>query len=248
MKRLLLLLCVCLFSFQIWAQNRTVTGKIADENGNPLSGASVLVKGTQIGTVTDQSGHFSISVPANAKTFVISSVNFVENEVAISDNLSVTLKSVTGNLAEVVVVAYGTQKKSEITSAISTVSADAIKNQQVVSAGQALQGTAPGVVVVNANGQPGENPVIRIRGIASIAASADPLIVLDGIPYDGNLNMINPSDIDNFSILKDASATALYGSRAANGVILITTKSGKKNSATAITLSAVYGVSSRAIQ
>jgi TonB-linked SusC/RagA family outer membrane protein len=249
MSKFTLLVCGLVMLYgQMMAQSRIVSGSVTDEKGNPIPGATVQIKGSRRGTTTTPEGIFSLAVPASAKTLVISSVNFTSQEIPIADKLSIVLKAVSANLQEVVVVAYGTQKKSEITSAISTVNADAIKNQQVVSVGQALQGTAPGVLVVNTNGQPGENPIIRIRGIASIAASADPLIVLDGIPFDGNLNMINPGDIENFSVLKDASATALYGSRAANGVILINTKSGKRNAAPAITLSAVYGVSSRAVK
>lgn len=247
MKKILLFFSLILLYGHLLAQSRIISGKVQDEKGNPVPGASIQVKGSRRGTSTTADGVFSISAPANVKFLTVSSVNFAAQEVPVSDNMTVVLKPATAsNLQEVVVVAYGTQKKSEITSAISVVDAKAIGNQQVTSVGQALQGTAPGVMVVNDNGQPGENPVIRIRGIASIAASADPLIVLDGIPYDGNLNMINPNDIDNFSVLKDASATALYGSRAANGVILINTKAGKRNAVPTITLSALYGRSSRA--
>jgi TonB-linked SusC/RagA family outer membrane protein len=249
MRKIAFLCSLVLLCGQLLAQSRIISGKVQDEKGNPVPGASVQIKGSRRGTSTTQDGVFSISVPASAKAVVVSSVNFSSQEIPISENMTIVLKpAVNANLQEVVVVAYGTQKKSEVTAAVSTVNADAIKNQQVVSVGQALQGTAPGVMVVNTNGQPGENPTIRIRGIASISASADPLIVLDGVPYDGNLNMINPSDIENFSVLKDASATALYGSRAANGVILINTKSGRKNATPNITLSATYGISSRAIK
>jgi len=249
MRKILLFFSLILMCGQLLAQGRIISGKVQDEKGNPVPGASVQIKGSSRGTSTATDGTFSISAPSNAKFLTVSSVNFAALEIAISDNMTVVLKPASAaNLQEVVVVAYGTQKRSEVTSAISVVDAKAISNQQVTSVGQALQGTAPGVMVVNTNGQPGENPVIRIRGIASIAASAAPLIVVDGIPYDGNLNMINPNDIDNFSILKDASATALYGSRAANGVILINTKAGKRNSAPSITLSALYGRSSRAIK
>lgn len=246
-KSAFLMLCFFLATLQLLAQDRAISGKVTDEKGAAIQGATVLVKGTTKGAATNADGTFSLSVPASAKNLVISAINFADQTVAISDNVSVSLKSSTGSLQEVVVVAYGSQKKSEITSAISTVNAETIKNQQIVSVGQALQGTAPGVLVVNTNGQPGSNPTIRIRGIASIAASAAPFIVLDGIPFDGNLNMINPNDIESFSILKDAAASALYGSRAGNGVILINTKMGKRNAAPAITLSTTYGVSSRAI-
>ncbi|MHA4808363.1 SusC/RagA family TonB-linked outer membrane protein [Flavitalea flava] len=248
MRKIAFVLCtLVLFCGSLWAQSRIVSGKVVDDKGNPVEGASIQIKGSRRGTSTTTDGVFSISAPSASRILVVSSLNFTTQEVPISENLTFVLKAIPiNNLQEVVVVAYGIQKKTEITGAVSVVQAETIKNQQVVSIGQALQGTAPGVQVVNTNGQPGQNPVIRIRGTASIAASPDPLIVLDGIPYDGNLNMINPTDIDNFSILKDASATALYGSRGANGVILINTKTGKKNAPPSISLSAVYGLSSRA--
>jgi len=229
MRKVLLFFTLILLYGQLLAQSRIISGKVQDEKGNPVPGASIQIKGSRRGTSTTTDGVFSISAPANAKLLLVSSVNFAPQELPISENMIIVLQPAPASgLQEVVVVAYGTQKRSEVTSAISVVDAKAISNQQVTTVGQALQGTAPGVMVVNGNGQPGENPTIRIRGIASIAASAAPLIVLDGIPFDGNLNMINPNDIDNFSVLKDASATALYGSRAANGVILITTKKGKR--------------------
>jgi len=249
MRNILLFFSLLLLVSELPAQSRIISGKVQDEKGNPVPGASIQIKGSRRGTSTTADGVFSISAPSSAKILVVSSVNFAAQEIPVSDNIVVVLKpAAASNLQEVVVVAYGTQKKSEVTSAISVVDAKTIGNQQVTSVGQALQGTAPGVMVVNDNGQPGENPVIRIRGIASIAANASPLIVVDGIPYDGNLNMINPNDIENFSVLKDASATALYGSRAANGVILINTKSGKRNATPSITLSALYGRSSRAVR
>jgi len=248
MRKIALLCSLIFLCGQLWAQSRIISGTVLDEKGNPIPGASIQIKGSRRGTSTTTDGVFSISVPATAKRISVSSVNYATQEIAISENMTIVMKlAANPNLQEVVVVAYGTQKKSEVTAAISVVNADAIKNQQVVSVGQALQGTAPGVLVVNTNGQPGENPTIRIRGIASLGASADPLIVVDGAIFDGNINMINPADIDNFSILKDASATALYGSRAANGVILINTKAGRKNAAPNINLTATYGISSRAV-
>lgn len=236
-----------LFLFSSTAQTSTLRGTVVDETDNPVANASVTLKGTNIGTTTDQEGHFALTI-SSPGTLVISSVNFVTTEIGVTPDSTpfIRLQTADESLSEVIVVAYGTQRRSEVTSAISTVSAATIKNQQIVSVGQALQGTAPGVMVVNSNGQPGENPAIRIRGVASLLASASPLIVLDGIVYEGNMNMISPNDIDNISVLKDATASALYGSRAANGVILINTKSGKKNSGPEITLTTLYGVSSRA--
>lgn len=216
----------------------------------PLITASVAVKGASTGTTTDQQGNYTLTVPANARTLIISYVGMRDKEVDISGEgttYNVSLSATTRDMQEVVVVAYGTQRRKDITSAISVVDEQTIKRQQVTSVTQALQGTAPGVVVINTTGQPGDNPVIRIRGIASVNASAEPLIVLDGVPFDGNLNMLNPNDIENFSILKDAVATALYGSRGANGVILITTKSGRRNQQPVLSLNSTFGVSSRAL-
>ena len=249
MKSFILIILVVAGALPCLAQNVTIRGRVADTSGIPVSGVSVTARGNATGVATSADGSFSITVPAGTKTLVLSSVGYANQEVSIGNqtSLDIVLNKVEKQLEAVVVVAYGTQKRKEITSAISTVNADAIRAQQVTSVGQALQGTASGVMVVNSSGQPGENPVIRIRGIASVNAAADPLIVLDGIPFNGNLNMISPNDIDNFSVLKDATATALYGSRAANGVILINTKSGRKNAAPVITVSAVRGYSSRAV-
>ena len=234
--------------YSVNAQMRNFSGRVIDQKGDPVVNATVEIKGTNTATTTDDLGQFSISVDRTG-TLVVSSVGFVTKQISADvENPVIHLASAQKALDEVVVVAYGTQKRSEVTSAISTVSAATIKDQQIVSVGQALQGTAAGVIVVNNNGQPGENPTIRIRGVASLLASADPLIVLDGIVFQGNLNMINPNDIESFSVLKDATATALYGSRAANGVILINTKQGKKGGAPSVTISGTYGVSSRAVK
>lgn len=232
-----------------WAQSRTVTGKVTDKNGVPLPGVSVTIKNASTGTQTNDDGTFSLTVPNAARTLLFSFVGYNPQDVSIgrSNTLNVTLVNEEKKLDEVVVVAYGTQRKREVTGSVAVVDEKAIRRQQVTSVGQALQGTAAGVMVVNNSGQPGENPQIRIRGIASLNASAEPLLVLDGIPFDGNLNMINPNDIENFSVLKDGTATALYGSRAAAGVILINTKRGKKGAAPAIALSSTFGVASRAL-
>lgn len=232
-----------------WAQTRTVTGKVTDKNGIALPGVSVTIKGSSTGTQTNDNGDFSLTVPGNARTLVFTYVGYTVQEVSIGRNntINVSLTTEEKKLDEVVVVAYGTQRKREVTGSVAVVDERAIKRQQVTTVGQALQGTASGVMVVNNSGQPGDNPQIRIRGIASLNANAEPLLVLDGIPFDGNLNMINPNDIENFSVLKDGTATALYGSRAAAGVILINTKRGRKGTAPSIALSSTFGVASRAL-
>ncbi|WP_128545291.1 SusC/RagA family TonB-linked outer membrane protein [Larkinella soli] len=249
MKTILSITVVLLLAVQAWAQDVSVTGKVtAAEDGINLPGVSVVVKGTSTGTTTNPEGTYRLSVPPNA-TLVFSYVGYMPQEVTVQNRstINVSLSADVRSLQEVVVVAYGQQTRRALTGAVSAVNADQIRAQQVVSPVQALQGTAPGVLVVNGSGQPGDNPAIRIRGVGSINASSNPLIVVDGIPFQGNINSINPGDIDNISVLKDASAAALYGSRAANGVILITTKMGRKGT-TEISVYSSYGVSSRAVK
>ena len=249
MRRVLLfLLCAVIGFTQLAAQGRVITGTVTDGK-TPLSGATVAVVGATNTTTTDAEGKFSFSVPASARQLEVSFVGFTTQVVSIgtSTNLSVRLQAANESLSEVVVVAYGQQQKKAVTGAVSSISSDKIAKQQVVSATQALQGLASGVVVINTTGQPGENPTIRIRGIGSVNASAAPLVVVDGVPFDANLSNINPNDIESMNVLKDATATALYGSRAANGVILITTKTGKKGRDAAINVYSSYGVSSRAV-
>ncbi|MEJ7768355.1 MAG: TonB-dependent receptor [Chitinophagaceae bacterium] len=252
MKKIQLLFVMLFFVVQTFAQTKTLSGKVTDRvTGSPLSGVSITItrKGASQGVQTSSDGSFSIAVPENVKSLSFSYIGYTTTEVSVRDRLTidVSLSTEEKKLDEVVVVAYGSERKKDITSAISTVDEKTIRRQQVTTVAQALQGTASGVMVVNNNGQPGENPEIRIRGIASINASAEPLIVLDGVPFDGNLNAINPNDIETFSVLKDATATALYGSRAAAGVILITTKSGRKGQAPSIEVTSVFGASSRSV-
>ena len=249
-KFLLLMLCSLFLTAEVMAQNRTVSGTITDEKGTGLENVTVTVKGTNIGTSTILDGSFTLNVPANATTLVASRVGFEQREISIAgqSNITIRLATVNSSMAEVVVVAYGQQQRKAVTGAISTVKADAIQKQQVTSAVAAIQGLAAGVLVINNTGQPGENPTIRIRGIASKQASADPLVVVDGIPFNGNLNILNPNDIESINVLKDATATALYGSRAANGVLLITTKQGRRNQPAQINAYTSYGWVSRAIE
>ena len=250
-KGLFLFLFVFVTGVAMAQETKEVTGTVTDADGAPVAGATVRVVGGRAGTATDASGEFKFTVLNNIQAITVNAIGYQEQTVSLTGGplLGALLRSEGATEAgdEVVVVGYGTQTKKEITSAVTTISASAIANQQVTSVGQALQGLAPGVVVVNATGQPGENPQIRIRGIGSINASASPLIVVDGIPYYGAFNSINQNDVESMSVLKDAAATALYGSRAANGVILITTKKGR----TAVPLIEAYastGWSSRAVK
>lgn len=250
--RIPLWIAVCLLilgSRLTQAQDATVTGRVVNAEDNlPMPGVSVVLKGSTTGTTTNAEGTYRLTVPSSA-TLVFSFVGFLPQEVPLQgrSSLNIAMNPDVRSLQEVVVVAYGQQTRRALTGAVSSVNAEQIRSQQIVSATQALQGTAPGVQVVNTSGQPGDNPAIRIRGVGSINASANPLIVVDGVPFQGNINSINPGDVESMSVLKDASAAALYGSRAANGVILITTKSGKKG-APEINVFSTYGVSSRAVR
>src|SRR6185312_10957934 len=186
-KLLLTLSAIFLLLLGGYAQKRTITGIVTDEKGNPIANATVQVKGTQVGTTTNADGTYSISAPQNGKILIFSSVNSESQQVPIgSDNvINLSMKNANTVLAEVVVTAYGATRKKAFTGTASTLKADDIKDLQVSSIGNLLQGTASGVLVSNDNGQPGENPEIRIRGIGSINASASPLIVVDNAPYDG---------------------------------------------------------------
>lgn len=223
-------------------------GRVTDSDGAPLIGATVEVKGTSIATKTDQEGNFSLDV-AQGQTLVISFVGYQVREVRV-DNLSVplTIQLVPNEavLDEVVVVSYGTQKKKEITGAISDIDAGKLKDQPVGQLLNKLQGRLAGVQINQTSGTPGQGMSIKIRGAASIGAGNNPLYVVDGIPIVGGafgIGNINPNEVENISVLKDASAASLYGSRAANGVVLITTKKAKAGQ-TQVTLSALYGMTS----
>ena len=205
-----------------------VSGTVTDEDGTPLPGASVLVKGSTNGTQTDFDGKFTIDTDSNA-ILVISYIGFIKQEVAVSgkSTIAVILLEDTSKLDEVVVVGYGSQKKEAVTGAVSTISSDVITATPVPSFTEAMQGRLPGVVVTN-NGGPGVDPIVRIRGIGSISFASNPLYVVDGYPV-GGLNDFDNNDIESISVLKDASSTAIYGSRASNGVVLVSTKKGRSN-------------------
>ncbi|MCX2453992.1 TonB-dependent receptor [Pedobacter sp. PLR] len=228
-----------------------VSGKVIEKGTQlPLPGVSVLIKGSKVGTTTDQSGNFSIQLPKEQETLSFSFLGFSSQEIPAhaGQNLKVSLADASNDLDEVVVVAYGTTKKRDITGAVSRINGEQLQNRQVSNITKALQGLAPGVQAVASSGQPGTSATIRIRGIGSINASSSPLYVVDGNPYSGDLSSINPSDVESISVLKDAASSALYGSRGANGVIIITTKSGKKNRETQINASFSQGISDRSVK
>lgn len=207
----------------------TVSGKVTSENGDPLPGVSVLEKGTNNGTVTDSEGGYTFSVSNENVTLVFSFIGYASQEIALSgrSTVDVTMVEDVVSLGEVVVVGYGTQRKTDLTGAVSSIKVSDIAQFPTARVDQALQGRSSGVYVLNTDGSPGGNTMIRIRGLNSINGGNEPLVVIDGL-QGGNLNSLNPNDIASMEILKDASATAIYGSRGANGVILITTKLGKQ--------------------
>lgn len=249
MRRLLfLLLGMMLISAQLLAQNRTVTGKVTDSKGNGIANATINVKGTKIGTSTSSDGEFSLSIPSNSTTLIVTSVGFEQTEVSIvgKSTTSIVLNSKSGNMDEVVVVAYGSVKKGEATSSTAQVNYNNFKNRPVTNISSVLEGAATGIITLSANGQPGSSQSVRVRGFGSINAGNDPLYVVDGIVYNGGLSNFNMDDIESVSVLKDAASTALYGARGANGVIIITTKKGRKNK-NQIGFKTTQGFSSRAL-
>jgi len=221
------------------AQTRVITGKVFDEKGAPIANASVLVKGTTIGTTTKEDGSFSLNIPASAKELVIASVNYARQEILIttSNTYAARLKATSDDLEEVVVTGYQQSKRKEVNAAVSTISAKQIQNIPVTSVDRLLQGRAAGVQVNATNGIPGGPVNILIRGAGSINAGNAPLFVVDGVQINGTttniqtqtnpIAFLNPNDIETFDILKDAAATSIYGARGGNGVVLITTKKGK---------------------
>jgi iron complex outermembrane receptor protein len=256
MKRLLHVIFVPVFLFisiSLLAQDRVVTGKVTDsKDGSPVVGASVQPKGSRTGTSTGADGSFRVSMPQGSNTLVVSSAEFERQEIDVTNqtNVDVSLKATATGLTEVVVIGYGTARKKDLTGAVASVQAKDFNKGTYTSPDQLIQGKAAGVLVINNTGQPGGSTTIRIRGSSSIRSGNQPLFVIDGVPLSGGssrpggrggdfgsdggnpLNYLNPNDIANIEILKDASATAIYGSRGANGVVLIATKRGKTGAPT----------------
>lgn len=270
MRRLLLFAIVAVFGVQVWAQDKTVTGRVtAEEDGSPIPGVTVLVKGmTGRGTTTNVGGNYTLSVPQAGTTLQFSFVGKIPQQIAVgsSNVINVVMKPDLLGLDEVVIIGYGSQKKSDLTGALSTVSGEKLRSTITTNIDQALQGRLAGVQVTQNSGQPGGAASLRIRGSSSITGSSEPLYVIDAIPFQGDgqviagfdwaggangqnrvnpLSTINPADIVSIEVLKDASASAIYGSRAANGVVLITTKHGKPGEAK-VTYNTYYAVQSLA--
>lgn len=240
-----LLLLLCLIPLWGFAQNITVKGIVKDNFGEPIIGANVTEKGTTNGMITDLDGNFSLTVQKNS-TLVISYIGYVTQEIPIKGNanLNITLKEDSKALEEVVVIGYGTARKSDVTGSIASVGGDKLREIPATNITYALQNRIAGVDMAQTSSQPGATMQIRIRGTRSLTASNDPLVVLDGIPFMGNLSDINPGDIKSMDILKDASSTAIYGSRGANGVILITTNKGAQGTPAKFTYNGYVGAKS----
>ena len=240
-----LLLLLCLIPLWSVAQNITVKGIVKDNFGEPVIGANVTEKGTTNGMITDLDGNFSLTVQKNA-TLVISYIGYITQEIAVKGNanLNITLKEDSKALEEVVVIGYGTARKSDVTGSIASVGGDKLREMPATNITYALQNRIAGVDMAQTSSQPGATMQIRIRGTRSLTASNDPLVVLDGIPFMGNLSDINPGDIKSMDILKDASSTAIYGSRGANGVILITTNKGAQGTPAKFTYNGYVGAKS----
>ncbi|MDR1257960.1 MAG: TonB-dependent receptor [Tannerellaceae bacterium] len=242
-----LLFSLCLGVQCLIAQQSGITGVVNGDDGEPLIGASIIVKGTSTGTVTDYDGKFSLNAPQGA-TLVVSYVGMITQEVSARANLRIVLASDLQALDEVMVVAYGTARKSSFTGSATAIGAQALEKRVLTNVTTALEGNVPGLQVTSGMGQPGATPTFRIRGFGSINSGTDPLIVLDGAIFDGSFMDINPNDIESLTVLKDASSTSLYGSSAGNGVILVTTKQGKgENGSHTVNVSVSQGFSQRGI-
>lgn len=230
---------VLFLSLDVAAQTITASGQIFDSQNGPLIGVSVLEKGTSNGTVSDVNGRFSLNTNHNA-TLIFSYIGYLSKEAQANSNMSITLRENNTVLDEVVVVGYGSVKRKDVTTAVSSVSAKDMDMRPIVSAAQMIQGKAAGVTISQPNGAPGADMTVRVRGTTSFNGSNSPLYVVDGVPVD-NIGFIAPNDIENIQILKDASSASIYGSRAANGVVIISTKSGQHNNAK-ITINAQMGI------
>ncbi|MBR4829499.1 MAG: TonB-dependent receptor plug domain-containing protein [Muribaculaceae bacterium] len=247
MKRIYSLLASLLLVSMAALAQVTVHGTVVQASDNePIIGATVTVVGTKTGTATDLDGHFTVTVPNSNSQLNISYIGMTSVTVKAENGMVVELHSNTQDLDEVVVVAYGTAKKSELTGAVSQVTSKQIEARPVTTVTAALEGTTTGLVVNSTYGQPGNDASVRIRGFASITGNNSPLYVIDGVPYGGNISDLNSADIESVTVLKDATSSSLYGNRAGNGVILINTKKGR-NDKVRINASVMMGTYNRGI-
>jgi TonB-linked SusC/RagA family outer membrane protein len=240
MRYWLVLYLILIVTAGAWAQGIAVKGKVTDEKGEASPGVTVLLKGTTNGTTTDANGNFSLEVPTGTGTLVVSFMGYKTQEVALNNRTSVNISLApdTKALEEVVVVGYGTQRAQDVTGAVAPISMKNVQDQAVAGLDQAMSGQIAGVQISSSNGVPGGGPAIQVRGVGAVGAGSQPLYVVDGFPLattsgqtSNPINDIPPQDIESITVLKDASATAIYGSRGANGVVMITTKKGKSGKA-----------------
>ena len=245
---MMVLLAFLTIGVQVFAQN-SVAGKVTDESGEPLVGASVLVKGTHTGTVTDLDGNYKLAGVSSNSVLVFSSIGYktVEATVGNQKNIYVVLPEDTEYLDDVVVVGYGTARRADVTGSIASVDGGTLRAIPANDISRALDGRVAGVMMTQTDSKPGSSMQIRIRGQRSLSASNDPLIVLDGMPFMGSLSDISTNDIKSMDILKDAASTAIYGSRGANGVILITTYKGVEGQAPKVSFNS-YGAYKKAVK
>lgn len=247
MRKLTFLLALFIMGVSVVLAQTTYSGKVVSaEDGEPIVGATVMVKGTTTGTITNADGNFSISLSGSNRTLVITYVGMKSMDVQATQNMVVRLEADTEVLDEVLVVAYGTTTKQSFTGAAATVKGEKLTKGETSNITKSLEGAIAGVQISSSTGQPGSSAAIRIRGLGSVSANQAPLIVVDGVPYEGSLNTIAPQDIETLNVLKDAAANSMYGARGSNGVILITTKKGVKGE-TKVSLDARVGVNSRAV-
>src|SRR5574344_1137054 len=237
-------LLIIFIMIPLWAmsQHITVQGNIKDASGEALPGVNVVQVGSTNGTISDFDGNYSIAVPSNAK-LEFSFVGYSQQIIAVAGKrtINVTMKEDTKTLDEVVVVGYGTAKKRDISGSVASVNSEQMLKKAPTNVAQGLQGAAPGVMVTGQDGAPDANAAVRIRGVATINGTAAPLYVVDGVQVGTNVNFLNPPDIESIEVLKDASATAIYGARGANGVVMITTKHGKAGT-THLSFTANFGI------
>jgi len=246
LSKILFTLGFCLLLFPSFAQKNTenISGKVLDKQGQPIIGVNIMIPGTSTGTITNVDGLWTLSVPASATKLKFSYIGFQDQIVTIGNSrvYDITMIESSREIDEVVVIGYGTVKKSDVTGSVSSVKSDAIARQPVTNAAQSLQGLVPGVSVTSNSGSPGGSVAVRIRGIGTVGNS-DPLYVVDGMPVN-DIAYLSSNEIETIEVLKDASATAIYGSRGANGVILVTTKHGQKGR-NVISVSSYWGTTDK---
>ncbi len=242
-KVVTLLLPLLFFSLWSFGQTSIVSGTVTDENGDPLPSVSIYIEGTTTGTISDAEGSFSLSVPTNS-VLVFTYMGYLSEKITVTDQtvIDVSLVPDIALIDQIIVVGYGTQRKEAVTGSVASIRGNEMREVPSMDVSQALQGRIAGVEMMQTSSKPGETMQIRIRGTRSLTASNDPLVVLDGIPFAGSLTDINPNDIKSIDILKDASSTAIYGSRGANGVILITTKTGQKQQKATVRYDTYFGM------